>query len=129
MRHFMLVTSALILSVIIIACGGQNQQHDVSLKTDGGVQTSPNNSESLSHGIEAKIVDGKRIFDLNCKICHGVDGTLGLNGAKDLTISPLSLDEMVLVITKGRNTMTPFENVLSAQEITEVANYVNSLKQ
>ncbi len=66
---------------------------------------------------------GQQIFRKHCVLCHGAKGNLKLNGAKDLGESQLSLEERVLIITKGRNVMTPFERVLSAEEIEAVARY------
>ena len=66
---------------------------------------------------------GRQIFRKHCVLCHGARGDLKLNGAKDLGESQLSLEERVLIITKGRNVMTPFERVLSAEEIEAVARY------
>lgn len=72
---------------------------------------------------------GASVFKTHCMLCHGADGKLGLNGAKDLTASVLSLDEKVQVITKGRNTMLAYENTLSPEEIQAVAKHVHSLKK
>jgi cytochrome c6 len=71
---------------------------------------------------------GAAIFDQNCKICHGIDGQLGLNGAKDLSKSQLSLTERVSIITNGKNVMTPFGKILSSAEIDSVAAFTLSLK-
>jgi mono/diheme cytochrome c family protein len=71
--------------------------------------------------------DGEAIFKKYCITCHGADGKLKLNGAKDLSISQLSLAEKVIQITKGKNTMTPFEGILSPAEIQAVAEYTLTL--
>ncbi len=72
--------------------------------------------------------DGLTVFRRNCMNCHGNDGKLGLNGAKDLTQTPLSLDERILIITNGRNAMAPWEGLLSPEEIRAVASYTGTLK-
>lgn len=71
--------------------------------------------------------DGEAIFKKYCITCHGVDGKLKLNGAKDLSISQLTLAEKVVQVTKGKNLMTPFEGILSPQEIQAVAEYTLTL--
>lgn len=71
---------------------------------------------------------GANVFKTHCQLCHGADGKLGLNGAKDFTTSPLSLDERIQVITKGRNTMLAYENTLSPEEIKAVAKYTLTFK-
>lgn len=73
--------------------------------------------------------DGASVFKTHCQLCHGPDGRLGLNGAKDFTTSPLTEDERVQVITKGRNTMLSYENILSADEIAAVAKYTMKLSK
>lgn len=71
---------------------------------------------------------GKNIFRQNCVICHGVQGNLGTNGAFDLSISALSVNQKIVVITLGRNTMTAFGKTLSESEIRTVAEYTELLK-
>ena len=72
--------------------------------------------------------DGLAVFRQNCTNCHGIDGKLGLNGAKDLSQSKLTADERTLVITNGRNAMTPWKDALSTDEIRAVAEFTCSLK-
>ncbi|MBV6439485.1 MAG: hypothetical protein EPGJADBJ_01126 [Saprospiraceae bacterium] len=71
--------------------------------------------------------DGRAIFRKYCVTCHGADGKLGLNGAKDLTVSTLALEERINVITYGRKVMTPFNEVLTPEEIKAVAEYTRQL--
>ena len=73
--------------------------------------------------------DGMAVFRQYCITCHGSDGKLGLNGAKDLTVSPLTNEERINIITNGRKMMTPFKEVLSPEEILAVADYTLSLKK
>lgn len=74
------------------------------------------------------IPDGAAVFRKNCVTCHGAKGSLGLNGAKDLTASNLNLDERMTIITEGKKLMTPFGVILSRQEIKAVAEYTLTLK-
>lgn len=66
---------------------------------------------------------GAKVFRKNCILCHGADGKLQSNGAKDLTNSTLSLEERILLINNGRKTMTPFKGILSDKKIEAVAKY------
>ena len=93
-----------LLLAIIIACSGK---------------------ESAKSGSTA---DGEAIYKKYCTLCHGVNGKLGLNGSKDITISKLTEPERIIQITKGKNTMTPFEGILSPEEIKAVAAYSMTLK-
>ena len=71
--------------------------------------------------------DGEAIYKKYCILCHGVDGKLGLNGSKDISISTVPEAERIVQITKGKNTMTPFEGILSPEEIKAVAAYTMTL--
>ncbi len=72
---------------------------------------------------------GMAVFKQNCVICHGSDGTLGLNGAKDLSKSTLSVEERINIITHGKNLMTPFGTILRPEEIQAAAEYTQTLKK
>ncbi len=74
-------------------------------------------------------VDGEKIYKTYCVTCHGVYGDMGASGAHDLTVSTLSLEERIEVITNGRNTMTPFKDLLSEEKIRAVAEYTLKLKK
>ena len=65
----------------------------------------------------------KDTFKQYCALCHGMDGSLQLNGAKDFSESILTLEERVDIITNGKNTMTPFKGILSPEQIQELAEY------
>lgn len=69
---------------------------------------------------------GEELFVKHCKLCHGIDGSMGLNGAKDLNESTLSLNEQILIVTEGKGAMTPFKKVLTEEEIKKVAEYAHS---
>lgn len=73
--------------------------------------------------------DGKKIFKINCVLCHGADGKLGVNGSKDLTQSTVSLEEAITQITKGKGLMAAYEAILSKEEIESVAKYTLSLRE
>ncbi len=69
---------------------------------------------------------GKTVYEKNCKLCHGIDGKQQLNGAKDLNLSKLSLEERIHIITNGKNVMIPFKDVLSKEEIKAVAAFTKA---
>lgn len=73
--------------------------------------------------------DGMAVFRQKCVTCHGADGTLGLNGAKNLGESTLTLEERINIITHGKKLMTPFGTVLSEEEIRAVAEYTQTFKK
>ena len=73
--------------------------------------------------------DGEKIFKIYCIACHGASGDMGAAGAAKLTESTLPLPERVKVITNGRNAMTGFKALLSADKINAVAKYTLELKK
>ena len=72
---------------------------------------------------------GASLYRKHCTLCHGDDGRLGLSGAKDLTASPLSREEMIVVVRNGRGAMMGYGRVLSEEEIGLVVDHVRSLAQ
>lgn len=78
---------------------------------------------------EKMLAQGKRLFKKHCVSCHGVNGKMGFNGAKDLTESQLSLDERKLLIAYGRESMMAFKSILSADEIEKVAKYSMTFRE
>ena len=77
--------------------------------------------------MEADRSSGRSLFNLNCALCHGRDGKLGLNGAKDLTISTLTKTEMIAMVRQGKGAMMPYKDVLTAKEIDAVVDHVRTL--
>jgi len=70
---------------------------------------------------------GHDLFNKNCTLCHGRDGKMGINGAKDLTLSTLTRAEMIAIVEQGKGQMMPYKNVLSAKEIELVVEHVRTL--
>jgi mono/diheme cytochrome c family protein len=75
------------------------------------------------------VPDGMAVFRQKCVTCHGADGALGLNGAKNLGLSTLTLEERINIITNGKKLMTPFGTLLSPEEIKAVAEYTQTFKK
>lgn len=71
---------------------------------------------------------GQSLYETNCVSCHGEDGKLCVLGAKDISVSSMTQEQMMGIITNGKNTMTPFGNILNKEEIRAVADYVQTLK-
>ena len=72
--------------------------------------------------------DGRAIFKKHCVTCHGIDGKLGLNGAKDLSVSTLKEEEKIIQVTIGKGAMNAFKDLLSEAEIKAVVQFTNNLK-
>lgn len=71
----------------------------------------------------------KSLYKSYCVTCHGITGDLKTNGAIDLKLSSLTLDERIVVIKKGRNIMPSFESTLSQDEIKKIAEFTFTLNQ
>lgn len=70
------------------------------------------------------------LYSMHCAQCHGEDGKLGSSGAKDLSKSQLTDQEIILMIKKGKNAMPPMEALLENQEnISLVAKHVKGLRK
>lgn len=99
---------------VVFACGGENS-------ADG------TKNASMQNGNKKLQVDplalGKKAFKQYCVACHGPDGRLGINGAKDFAESDLNLDERIEVISEGRGMMTPFKGMLKPKQIKALAEY------
>lgn len=73
---------------------------------------------------ERTLSAGERIFKGQCTLCHGMDGRLGLNDAKDLSASTLSAAEVEAVVRKGRGAMMGYERMLNDEQIKAVVDHV-----
>ena len=106
--------------VFIFACSGGGEKSEDSDAAASTESTAPPEPEKP---------DGQKIYRTYCITCHGMDGKLELNGAKDLSISELPVEERIVQITEGKNLMTPFKGVLTEDQIQAVAEYTLTLKQ
>jgi mono/diheme cytochrome c family protein len=75
-------------------------------------------------GTQIAAVNGKEIFEEKCTLCHGGNGKLGANGAKDLSVTALDHKGITDVITNGKNTMAAYKEVLTKEQIDAVASYI-----
>lgn len=82
--------------------------------------------EILAAATEDQIaaVDAKGKYKMFCAACHGFDGALGVNGAKDLSASKLGIEESVAQVYFGKGLMTPFKGLLKDHEIVAVSKYI-----
>ena len=71
-------------------------------------------------------VDAKGKYKMFCAACHGFDGALGVNGAKDLSASKLAIEESVAQVYFGKGLMTPFKGLLKDHEIVAVSKYIET---
>ncbi|MDX1684840.1 MAG: cytochrome c [Saprospiraceae bacterium] len=124
------VSGYLVMVVLLVACG-QNIDRDARQNMDSspGDEVQSAMAERLIRSFDDNTtIDAGTIFKQRCALCHGIQGDLGVNGAGDLTTSDLPLSERVKIIYYGKNTMTPFGNILDDNEIVAVAKHVEKLR-
>lgn len=86
--------------------------------------------KSTEENASVEIPNGAELYVQHCTVCHGLDGKLGVSGAKDLTSSALSENEVVKMIETGKNAMPPMKEPLGSDEnVKAVAEYIKSLKK
>ncbi len=83
-------------------------------------------SKDAKAGEKIVAVNGKQIFEEKCTLCHGDNGKLGVSGAKDLSITQLPHAGIVDIIANGKNTMAPYKDALTTEQIEAVASYIES---
>ena len=71
---------------------------------------------------------GKKVYKQNCVVCHGIDGKLGANGSKDLTMSKMSLEERKAIVKNGKGAMVGLGGLLKPEQIHAVAEYSMNFK-
>jgi uncharacterized membrane protein SirB2 len=70
---------------------------------------------------------GAELYKMECSKCHGIDGRGVLSGAKDLTVSELSTEEKIGIISNGKNAMIAYEKIFTAEQIRALAEYVDGM--
>jgi mono/diheme cytochrome c family protein len=97
--------------LMVIGCGTRN---DATSKSDSG--TAPSDSQI------------KRAYTMKCALCHGNDGRLMASKAPDLSLSELSFEERVAIISYGKGMMPPQKDILNEATIRGIANYIEQFR-
>lgn len=90
------------------------------------------NNQSQNHVLPPETPEekGTSLFIMHCASCHGEDGKLGASGAKDLTMSKMSDQEIEKILVNGKNAMPPMKVILENKEnLNLVINHVKSLRK
>ncbi len=80
-------------------------------------------------------LDGKTIFEANCKVCHGASGVpsaamvkvLGVPTFTAALFSRFTEDSVLTVLRKGRGKMKPMTDKLTPDQMTIVAKYIRQM--
>lgn len=77
-----------------------------------------------------KDINVKKIWKIRCIACHGIDGTMGTNGAANLKLSDKDMDYRINIIKNGseNGVMTAFGDILDEDEIEAMAQFTIDLK-
>lgn len=110
--------------VLILGAYGMAEADKIGVSQEAlpqTVQTDPQTSEYDA------IAHGKAIYDRNCIVCHGEHGKKQASGAKDITLTQLSEEELYQLVLNGKNSMPSYRGVLNEAEISAVLAYVETL--
>ncbi len=80
----------------------------------------------MEHG--KALYDGRvgNVSGKACVHCHGENGDLGSEGALNLQMSELEVEQRMMIIANGTSLMPPYADQLSEQEMRAVATYLNT---
>jgi mono/diheme cytochrome c family protein len=70
----------------------------------------------------------KKLYDAKCAICHGFDGRQQYAGAKDISASTMTRDQIIQQIAEGKGSMPPQKDVLDTDQIAALADFVLALQ-
>lgn len=91
-----------------------------------GSEVAPENGSSVAEVSEAQ---ARSLYIRKCSLCHGDDGKLGASKSPDLSVSSMSLEERIALITYGKGTMPGQKGILNKAEIAAVARYVERFRE
>jgi len=95
----------------------------------GLAEMSKKQKSKALEGISKTNTNGQELYIAACSGCHGVDGKLGIMGAKNLSASTMDLSARIELIKNGKAAMTSFSGILTDEQIKAVAEYSQSLKE
>ena len=131
-KVFLICLTAILCTLVMISCGPEPKK-DIAPKV--GQAFKAKNAQTAKETVarimaaDSERVNGKKVYNISCLLCHGKNGDQKANNAMDLTTSKLSLEERINVIAHGRKQMTSFEDKLRDEEIKAVAEYVATLRK
>ena len=100
------------MSILLYACNGNN--------------SSSNNTTEETPKVEIK---GQVVFAQKCAACHGSDGTAGIGNAANLQTSKSDTVSVAKTIADGKGGMPSFKEQLTKEEITDLSNYMLTLRK
>ncbi len=92
-----------------------------------GSSESPSVAGSAS--ADQSTIDLSALYAQRCATCHGMEGNLSMAGARKLTESVATKEEIQAQIRYGKGTMPPFGEILSDPQINALAEYVLTFRE
>jgi mono/diheme cytochrome c family protein len=89
----------------------------------------PDANEATGSKATVSAADAAAAYTRTCSMCHGDDGRLMLAGAPDLSVSEMSREDRIALITYGKGTMPPQKDVLDAATIAAIADHLETLRR
>ena len=117
-----LATLALIL---IISAYGLAEANKASFGKRQAVEIEIADPASANYDL---VDHGKALYNAQCTVCYGVDGTLMLSGAKDLKTSQVDDNYIIDIINNGKNTMPKMKGKYNDDELEALKAYVKALR-
>jgi cytochrome c5 len=109
-----------VLSVVLLLLAYGLAEMNKKAKAGGKIDT------SAAAGNPVEI--GKIVYQTSCTKCHGEDGKLAASGAKDLSVTQLTIADQKSLIKSGKNAMPAYTN-LTEEQLDGVVQYITSLKK
>lgn len=73
---------------------------------------------------------GASLYSMHCAQCHGEDGKLGASGAKDLSVSKLSDNQILVLLKNGKGAMPSMKALLETdQNMNLVRKHIKGLRK
>jgi cytochrome c6 len=117
------INLGLVLSMLLYACGDNHSSSVNSNDGDMGTRNAP--VASAPSGT----TNGQALFEQKCASCHGSDGTAGIASAANLRTSQIKKQAIANAIADGKSAMPSFKRQLSQEEISQLSNYVLTLRK
>ena len=73
--------------------------------------------------------DAKNLYTMKCASCHGSDWKLGMSGAKDLSVSKITDQQIMCTIQSGQNAMPAFKDAIPDYQLDKLVAVVKSLRK
>jgi len=128
MKYFSLYTAASICIGAIFLFVSINSCTNRGATTSVYTQESSTDSAKTGGTGLVNTTRGKELFEQKCMACHGVKGDARNNNAVDLSMTRLDSLGIATTVLNGRNTMPPFKDAISNEDLSSIIVYVKTLR-